>query len=93
MSFKLLGEALVLALSGAFRFGPYAPRVPQGKAKPKQGTSNPLRGYYANHSHQLTEYASEKNRAKIANGKTGFKGFRKVRKFVPETGMTTWVTA
>jgi hypothetical protein len=74
---------------------------PKGKARPTQGSRKPLRGYYANHSHVLTEYVSEKNLAAIANSKTGFKGFRKVRKFIPSEnysshpnqGMSIWVPA
>jgi hypothetical protein len=74
---------------------------PKGKARPQQGSRKPLRGYYANHSHVLTEYVSEKNLTLAANGKSGFKGFRKVRKLIPSgnypshpnQGMSIWVPA
>jgi hypothetical protein len=48
-------------------------------------------GYRKKYTNVLSGVVRDRNLAKKANGKTGFKGFRKVRKFIPETGMSKWV--
>jgi hypothetical protein len=64
----------------------------RAKAKPKQKGPNPLRGYYSRHAHSMHEYSAEKNLAKLANGQSGFKGFRKVRQYVKAIQGTAWVS-
>jgi hypothetical protein len=49
--------------------------------------------YRKKYTHVLSGVTKNKNLAAKANGKTGFKGFRKVRKFIPEIGMSKWVYA
>jgi hypothetical protein len=92
---QILGMAQALSTPPFMDVGSNAPAIKYAKAKPKQKIpgSRALRGYYPRYTHSLSEYMAEKNQAKIANGKTGFKGFRKVRKFIPENGMSVWVKA
>jgi hypothetical protein len=70
----------------------WSPNNKRAKAKPKQKGPNPLRGYYSRHAHSMHEYSAEKNLAKLANGQSGFKGFRKVRQYVKEIQGTAWVS-
>jgi len=98
MKNRNLLAALGLALMSGLSYPAsedYAPSL-QGltkrhKAKPKKNGANPLRGYQARLSHVLSAYSAEQNLAKQANGKSSFKGFRKVRKFIPENHMSVWV--
>ena len=91
---ELFGIAMAMGLSDnpTFKNEPTLP-FSFGKSKPKFKGRNVMRGYYARNSHALTMMIADKNLAKIANGKTGFKGFRTKRKFIPETGMSIWANA
>ena len=77
---------------GTLDFSPTGLPIKRAKAKPTQGKSNLLRGYYARYSNVLTEYVSEQNARKQAQRKTGFEGFRKVRG-VDKHGNSVWVHA
>lgn len=89
---ELFGIAMALGLSdnAIFKNEQKLP-FPFSRAKPKFKGRNVMRGYYAINSHALTVMIADNNLAKIANGKTGFKGFRTKRKFIHETGMSIWV--
>lgn len=93
---NVLAAALGLAMSGTTQPPPldYG-YFPKGKIKPKYKGANPLRGYQARLSHVLSAYSAEKNLEKQANGKSGFKGFRKVLSFKIVNGqlMSVWVKA
>lgn len=75
INIKLLG-GLALSLMAGFgqRIRPEKYDVteyfPRGKTKPKQGASNPLRGYYNRHSHALTEYITEQNLRRMMGSKS-----------------------
>ena len=63
----------------------------EGRHKYKRrARRNPLSGYYKRHSHVLTEYCASQNLSALQNGKSKFKGFRKVRKTLPN-GFSKWV--
>jgi hypothetical protein len=68
--------------TGGNRMDSYTKKGP-GR-RPTQGDGNKTHAarYYGKHSHVLTEYEAGKNLASMANRKTGFKGFRKVRMMI-----------
>lgn len=97
----LASLAMAMGMNTTFPLTNDAPNInfpmSHQRGKPKSKHSKPgsrvLRGYVARYTHVLSAYCAENNLAARANGKSGFKGFRKVRKYIPETRMTVWVHA